>query len=178
MQGMPFDKRHPLHPLSKDFVGFRTSASKVHGRDDFNDLPTSLFLRVIPSEPREARRGISTEATQPRARCEHAKLFQTKCCFMCMELQRFCLDPASPCGLLARFASPRKLRLRAAPSAQDDTDGCLSWIRAICESPLRVRALPGVVVDADRPGGRSLRICALFVTQRLLVCKPATHHSL
>ena len=51
--------------------------------------------------------------------------FPNKCYLLCVELQRFCLDPAaaSPCDLLACFATPRKFRLRATPFAQDDTDG-------------------------------------------------------
>ena len=51
---------------------------------------------------------------RPRARCEHAKLFRKKCYFVCIGVQRFCLDPTrrkTPCGLLARPPSQSKASL-------------------------------------------------------------------
>ena len=73
------------------------------------------------AEPRDLDR-----AKNARARCEYTKLFLAKMLLPAIEVQRFCLDPASasPCGLLARqsLASQTSTPLRC---AQDDTDGML-----------------------------------------------------
>ena len=125
--------RFPLRTCA-DFIFYESSRAE-------QQMATHLACGELKRMQAFFCRGISTEARKPRARCERTKPFHMQMLLRDIEMQRFYLDPAAalPCGLLVCFASPHKLRLRAAPCAQDDADGEIARNNAVSANNASIR---------------------------------------